>query len=220
MNKSEIIQQARSLIDDLDGVVGIQDDQLSVYLEESIKQACLAGNLIKDSSTHEVCNITIEAGQNIYDLHPKIIDVYRARLSTERELLEKSGYKMLDTEDPLWITREGSPDRYCLDYDSGKLVLSHLPQLDGLLSLTVSRLPLLPLSADTDVPEISEYFHFDLVWWILKLVYSTRDEDYFNPSAAKEAEQKFVNAFGIPRSANDITMRLRRYPRRSRARFI
>lgn len=220
MDLAAIKMECRAVLDDTIEPYLFTDEQLELRINEAMREACTRADLITDSTTPEICEIEIQSGVNQYALNPLIKEILVAKLGVTRRPLGASGYKRQYDDHPDWMTRSGKPDAYVLDYETNQIILSHRPEEDDLLRLTVRRLPTQDLTGSNDVPPFKAEYHYDLIWWAIHLCYLTRDSDVYDPRAAEQAEAKFARRFGRRPTAEDMEHKLRNYPRRARAQFI
>lgn len=90
MNTGELLEALRKdrLRDTSDIVSGSDDklwsdDTLIRYLNDGYRRFCRQTLIIRDSSTVGVTQVRLREGQNIYDLHPKVLAVRSARYDTD-----------------------------------------------------------------------------------------------------------------------------------------
>lgn len=220
MNRAQIRDECRALMDDKVASYLISDSELNLRLEEAIKEACIRANLIIDSTTPAICNISVLTGTNQYLIDSRILDIVRIELPSVTGTLGKLGYKALDDDDSGWKTRNGPPSAYAMDLDNRSLTFSHVPIVDETAVLTVSRLPIQSIQLDTDSPEIQSRWHYPLVYWMASLSYRTHDSDLFDPNAAQGFAIEFERVFGPSKTSMDVERNLRSYRRRAKARFL
>ena len=66
----------------------------------------------------------------------------------------------------------------------------------GTVTLEVFRMPVNDLTAITDIPEIPEEFHRDLIYWVLHEAYKKQDSDAFNQERSDYFLARFQEIFG------------------------
>lgn len=219
MNLLGIRTEVRLLLDDTVAPYEISDTAIDARINAAEHEACLRADLLIDSTTAGLSTIAVVTGTNTYALDPLIIDIMRASLPSATKPLGKLGYKALDERDSSWQTNDATPDAYCLDLDTDKLVLSSVPIIDEALTITVSRLPNAALTADLDTPQIAPSYHYDLVYWVLHLTYNTRDSQIYDPSKATEHEAIFERRFGAKKTATHLQSKKLSYRRRAKAQW-
>lgn len=176
------------------------NDEIRLYLNEAQQEAAERGLLIHDSTTPIVCEIALEIGVGIYDLHPSILVIDRARLTSGSNLLAASR-EQLDAASSSWETNIGTPQRF-IDEGNGRLTITPIPTVTDTLTLTVKRLPIKPMTVDTDAPEIHSRHHYRMLDWALRCGYLKQDADTFNDESAKKYEAAFELSFGYRADAN------------------
>lgn len=220
MELQQIRNACRVLMDDLDQPYLVSDETLDDFINQAEMEAADRACLIVDSTTVTTSRIDVVAGSMEYPLNDLVLDIKRVQLPSQRQPLEKMGYKALDDHKEDWQTRERTPTGYAMDMDTNTLYLSHIPITNETMKLTVVRLPLQKMVDDTDQPEIAAQYHYDLVYWVLSLVYQIRDSDINDPDLALKYEAKFERRFGVKKSAWDREFNKRAYRRRVKAHFL
>lgn len=167
---------------------------LTLYANEAQAEACRRSHLLLDSEG-SMCRLQVTAGQRSVPLAPGVLMIRRAFLG--QQPLESTSADWMDGTFPGWQAqvRVGTPLYLVSGLDSAKLHLYPLPQQDGTIALTVSRLPAL-LEAEDSVPEIREELHPALVDWMLYRVYSSQDTDLYNDAKAAIGLRRFEAEFG------------------------
>lgn len=200
MTLLELIDAFRLRTDDKAESPLWSDDEITFYLNEAEQEAAERALLIQDATTAQVCEIALDVGVGSYPLHGSIIRIDRAKLSNGTLLVWTSREKM-DVSSTVWETNTGTPE-YFIDEDSGSIVVSPIPTVADTLTLTVKRLPLNPMAASTDTPEIHTKHHYRMLDWALRCAYLKQDSDSFNDDSAKKYEAAFERSFGYRHDAN------------------
>jgi hypothetical protein len=104
-----------------------------------------------------------------------------------------------------WATRSCSRP-YKLVHLRGEVRLWPTPSVAGTLQLAVYRLPLSPMEADEDTPEIDEQHHDGLVDWMVYKAYQTKDGEQGDRERSQDALALFEARFG-PRDSADVRRR-------------
>lgn len=173
------------------------DETLDRYIYLAEREACKRSRLLLDSTTADVCTVTLETGVPQYDMHNSVLEVQSVALD-DNPLTR--GCR--DTFEGLWRTSTGRPTVWWVygqmigvwpapssDYD------------DEALSLEVYRLPLAPMACDTSEPEIPEEHHQDLLYYAAYLALNRRDPDTRNQDGAMENLVQFERIFGTIKDA-------------------
>lgn len=197
MNLEQLIAQFR--VDSEDGVQPylFSDESVVQWLNEAVEEACIRSLLLKDFSTPAVCTIDVVDGVPTYTPHASIINITRAEFTADGEtegveLYQTDEYE-IDRTRPGWRKMAETP-RDFIHHDT-VIRLGCLPPA-GTLSLEVNRLPLTPMAADADEPEIAAIHHRKLVHWALFRAFSVPDSETIDPNRAALADAAFTKAFG------------------------
>lgn len=192
------------------------DATLVRYIDEAQRRFARQGLVIRDGSTPEVTQVTLQTGVSTYTLHPSVLAVISTRLSSDRTDLARTGHAALDTYrqpdpyffDPAQLSSlpPGKPLAYSTDeylsaddYDSvGVVTLRVYPEPTAqynnqILKLRVVRLPLnkLTVNCGPRTPEIPEIHHLDMLDWAAYLALRIVDVDAGWTSRAIEFRQSF-----------------------------
>lgn len=132
------------------------DDDGITYLNDAINEACRRSRLLIDSTTTDICRISLVAGQSSYTLDPRIILVRKARLENKTLPLEVFSWRDMDAANPGWESHTGTPTARIQDVQSGVLRLYKTPDSDAVAAypyawLTVVRLPLSEMASSASV---------------------------------------------------------------------
>ncbi len=113
-----------------------------------------------------------------------------------------------------WEQVIGMPTEYALDLESGKLALNFRSESSDVLRLVVSRMPLVALSNDSDIPEFRNAYHTSFYNGVLSMMYSKEDVDTINEKKAISYEAKYLDDIDeIKQSEIKLHQRLRpNYP--------
>lgn len=219
MKRPELLAAWRSLVDDEAQPYLWDDDDAQRYLDAAHREAAARARLIRDSTTAAVCSVAVVANTAGYALHASIIDVERAKLSTDTETLELTSTEELDRTAPGWESLTGSPSHLALDREglTFKATLAAKPSAASTMSLVVFRLPLASINSDDDSPEFAEQWHYGLIKWMAHLSYCKQDAETRNDAKAKQYADEFTEEFGQRPDANVARKRADR--RSSRTRF-
>lgn len=206
MNIQELIAQARlALADEVEPYLW-SDEALEGYFNEAVQEACERALLIQDMSTPSVCQVSVQAGQPVYRLHPSVLKVERASL--QGGLLHETSIESLDAQLGDWENRSGQPRQFVFlqsvgDGDPG-LRLVPTPRLDAQLNLRVYRGPLQPMALEgrCQTPEIAVRHHPKLINWVARCAFLRPDADGYDRDRAQLHETMFERDFGARPDAN------------------
>lgn len=202
MTVAEFIARFRSEMADSAAPYLWSDDEIVAYLNEAVNEACERARLIEDSSTPEVCSLTLVPGQSEYLLHESVIDVRRVSFNGKK--LGMTSVEEEDENDLTWESRKGAEPLRVIVSGTNRIRLVPEPTQAATVALTVYRTPLAALtnSAPTGSPEIPAIFHPRLKDWIYRCAYLKQDAETFDKSSADEFEGRFERSFGVRLDAN------------------
>lgn len=209
MNLSDIRSLFRFEADDNKEPFFASNAEILEWANDAQNEACRRGRLLVDSTTAAICTISVLAATTTYALDPRVISLRRATLASDRTRLTLSSYRDFDSAggsgarwggdsgaSAQWEDDTGAPTNAITDMGTGKIRLYPIPVATDTVRLTVVRLPLEELAADTDEPEINPRFHRNLRHWLLYRYYSKQDADTFDASKAAVALGLFESEFG------------------------
>jgi hypothetical protein len=211
MNLKDLIDAARDDLDDTAAPYLFSKARLTRYANEAEREACRRSRLITDSTTPEICRLTVSAGNEIVTLDERVIYVKKAKLASCSVKLAKVTVLQADNEMPGWEDDEGEVVAWLPDYQSGAMRLYLIPTAADVLDLTVIRGPLGEMTQDTDTPEINVRYHEKLVHWMRYRAYLRKDVDTHDPKQAAEALALFEAEFGPATNAQNETFNHERY---------
>lgn len=206
MTLDDLIAEYREEAHDSGTPPFVSDAWLTKRANQAEQEVCRRSGLLIES-VHAMCTVAVTAGNPVVSLNSKIIDIKKARMSLDAVFLLPASVNNLCAT---WEADTGTPSHYITDYQSGAIRLYPVPVVDDDLKLTVTRLPLVGMSAGTDEPEIRAEYHDALVQWILHRAYAKQDIDIFDPQKSARALAEFEREFGTRSSArNEHWMRAR-----------
>ncbi len=132
-------------------------------LAKAERDLCRRLFLLSDSTTPEICQITIAAGTDgvfprSYPMDERIVRIERLKFPGVTTPIRQTTSAWLDQSDPGWDEMEGTPTRYVIDTDCYTITFNRQPISGGIAQMMVKRLPLTPINekAQNDVPEIRQ----------------------------------------------------------------
>lgn len=170
---------------------------------------------VMGDASKAIAAVCVESGKSNYSMSGKIIKVIDCYLNSTGVQLQQVTSTWLDKHYYQWRIEKGTPLFYM--EEKGSIIL--VPQPDSTLNnstgkdmlfLSVYRLPLNDLTLDVgNAPEISEEYHYDLVYWIAYLVF-TNPNNAANLNRAEWHERQFELKFGtrLPAQAETIMREL------------
>ena len=178
MNLLVLRREARKRLKDEVKPYFWDDAWLDEKINEAVNEACIRSRLIEDDSSPETV-LEVSTTERRYLLPECILDVLSVARAVRPDV-PLSGWTLTDRE----------------------IVFARFPTLDESLVMTVIRLPLNPLCADSDTPEIRSAHHIHLLDWVEHRAYGIHDADGFDPAREQEALVRFERAFGSRPSVN------------------
>ncbi|CAN7703278.1 hypothetical protein LJR066_005706 [Acidovorax sp. LjRoot66] len=206
MNVEQFIEAFRKDLTDHEDPPFWSDEEIVRFLNAAVQEANERAKLTEDRSTPAVCNIAVQAGVAVYDLHPSVLEIKRASL--DGKPLGETSLEAMDACSDGWESRTGQPRQFIFEQASGatpaRLRLVYSPTKTGTVALTVYRGALKPLSADlpNGKIELPERFQEQLKDWVYRCAYLKNDADTLNPVKAAEYESNFERSFGAKPDAN------------------
>lgn len=203
MNFGQLKAIARSEADDNAAPFLWADPEWLEFANDAENEACRRARLLTDASTSAICTASITIGAESVALDPLVIFVRRAKLDLQTQPLPNVDSRDLDLNVPNWETQTGRPKAWVRNWETGKLRLWPIPSAVDTLRLRVVRLPLVPMAADGDAPEINARYHRSLVFWMLYRAFSKKDTQTQDDRKAAEYLALFEQEFGQKSSAID-----------------
>lgn len=175
------------------------DTDLDRWFPEAEMEAAIRARLLHDSD-----EFSFSAGDvPRIDLPDSLFDIQYAELrdsSGNAFPIDASSRADQDKYNRQWRQNVARPTFYI--HDDKAMLLNAIPDQDYTLYIEFFRLPLNPMSADEDSPEIGEIHHLRLIDWVEFRAYSKPDADAKDSGKAKDAEARFVANFGKRPSAD------------------
>jgi hypothetical protein len=193
------------------------DATLVRYINEAQRRFAVRGLVIRDGTTAECTEVTLEEGVTEYKLHDAVIAVVSAKIDGESRDLIRANHSILGSYRPpndsvSWDMSQyadlppGSPRAYTTDeqvvlsdedaYSSVSLRIYPEPDADAdgtVIKLRVVRKPLEDLTVNnlSASPEIPTDHHLEMLDWAAYLALRIVDADAGNPKRAMEFAQSF-----------------------------
>lgn len=204
MTLADLIRRFRTLAGDTKAPQFWKDPDITDWLNDAQVQACVRGRLLLEDANPAVCQIAIEAGSHTYPLHAKVYELVDLRFKptnasralrlklVSREWLDGNVRCWRDADD--WHHMD-SGARYVIQGETSLRIVP-VPAETGVLTIEAYRLPMAPMQAPADAPEIHEASHEHLINWALHKAFSVPDSEAFDPQRATKAEDAFTAYFG------------------------
>lgn len=192
------------------------DETLIRYIDEAQRRFARKGLVLRDGSTAEVVEVTLVEGQTEYVLHQSVLAVISAKNEDDMADLKRAGHSAFgayQTADSYYfdpsqfaLMSPGKPLAYSTDEQIGAdenaslsavtLRVYPAPSADWAtkkIKLRVVRLPLerLSIKSKSQVPEIPEDHHLEMLDWAAYLALRIVDHDAGNPARANEFRASF-----------------------------
>jgi hypothetical protein len=236
MNLGDLLTELRENIlhDRSDRVAGSpdylwSDATLIRYINQAQRRFARKGLILRDSTTPDVTQVTLQTGVTEYTLHPSVLAVISARVSTDNADLARAGHSALNTyrqPDPYFFDPSqlstlppGKPLAYSTDETLGVddndsvsvPVMRVYPEPNSayngtVIKLRVVRLPIDDLTTNNlnAVPEIPQDHHLEMLDWAAYLALRIVDIDGGAPNRAAEFRASFE---AHVKEARDAAMR-------------
>lgn len=202
MQLSELLSAWRLRVHDLRPRYLWSDDEGKRFANEAVNEAAERAKLIFDATSDEVCRIVGRASVASYELHASLIELTCVRF--DGKTLTGTSRSALDqTRGTTWREATGAPSHYIADLEAHTLLLVGIPPEAKTITLEGYRLPLEPMVANDDEPEIAEKHHYGLIEWMAALSYRKEDTETFDAKAADIADRNFTRIFGPKTSASN-----------------
>ncbi len=164
-------------------------------LSQAERELCRKLFLLHDSTTAEICQFSVAAQGGIfpreYPIDDRILRIERLKFPGVTKPLERKTTAWLDQHDPGWDEATGTPSFFTVDSGDFVIAFNRQPITGGTVTMTVKRLPLMPLSEkETSVsPEVKQ-LDDELIHGALKYLYIKPDLEGYDPNlSAKWAKQ-------------------------------
>jgi len=204
-----ILTVREDLLDDTVEPYLWSDVKILRWLNRAQEEACLRQRLLVDETTSAITDITLVSSQGSYALDPRIVLV--DRVVYDQKTIPKTTKARLDSTQPGWRELEpGEPLFYLQNDLTIRLIPTPGPGEDSeTLTIRASRLPLVDLEDEQDIPEIPSPHHENLCYYAAARAFLLPDEDTQNPNLAGMYMQKFDLAFGPALSADVLAHKRR-----------
>ena len=225
MNRAALLAAFRQRLDDTldpplwpdEAIIGNPATGALGFINLAYYEAVARARLIYDTTTEGVAVVAVLPETEAIELDPAVLSIRRARLREARRVLRPTSIEELDARDPDWERRRGPPCAYVLEPaqspESGpRLRFDRLPTAADTLSLALYRLPLEPLLADDDEPQIPLRWHEPMLYWAYYLALSQSDSQQGEIQSAAAWKSLFEEAFGYRFDANAERKRTERRP--------
>ncbi len=197
MTLEDLIRRFRTLAVDKVQPYLFADEDVTDWLNDGQRQACIRGRLLREDDNQAVCEIALTPGQRTYQLHKAVYEIINARIvpvSGRSRPVFLASREWMDENMPGWRDDHG-PAEFAIQDDTSIRVSGAITAGDK-LAIECYRTPLKMLANDTDKPEIHEAHHEYLIQWALHKAFSVVDADTFDPQRSDRSEAAFTRYFG------------------------
>lgn len=193
------------------------DETLIRYINQSYFRFAVEAMCLRDNVTPQYTQFTTASGVQQYVLDPAVMAVISAQMTGDRGDLIRAGHAEFNTgfrPDPyffdpnaLSVLPPGKPQAFSTDEglaeaDDGAvstitLRLFPVPSADYapiVCKMRVIRMPSGPMTELTDVPELPERHHLEMLDWAAYLALRIVDHDAGDPARAQEFKASFEDA--------------------------
>ena len=198
MTLEDLIRRFRTLAVDKVQPYLFADEDVTDWLNDAQRQACIRGRLLREDANPAVCEIALTPGQRTYPLHKAVYEIINARIvpsnGDRARVVFLASREWMDANLPDWRAEQGMAE-FVIQDDTSIRVVGAVTAGDK-LAIECYRTPLKLLANDTDKPEIHEAHHEHLIQWALHKAFSVVDADTFDPQRSDRSEAAFTNYFG------------------------
>lgn len=127
----------------------------------------------------------------VFPLHELILEIEEVKWKGVPWKLAKSSVSKWQIN-PYWEKVCAYPTEYCTDYSTGYIALNYRSTASDTLLMIVKRMPLTPLSSNTDVPELRVNYHDYFINGILEQMYSKQDAEAIDLKKAADYKTSFL----------------------------
>lgn len=170
------------------------DTELFSYMDDAQKMFCRLTGGISDTAS-ELCVLPYLAGATNVPLDPRILKLRNVADNATGRSIDVLNFEDLETTYRNGIVHDplvGRVRAVVVGLDDDKLRLNHIPAEAGVLRLTVYRMPMEPIAADSDEFEIAEHHHRALLTWMKHLAYAKQDAETYDRGRSAEFSEAFL----------------------------
>lgn len=192
MNVGQLVEQFRQDARDTVSPYLWSDAEIIGYLADAEQRFCLLTGGLADASSF-AARLKCRADKPFADLAPQVLTV-RAAYRTDGTPLRLVNFERLQTTGEgraLFADTPGPIHTLVLGMERNRVRVVHTPTEDQTLNLIVHRLPLDPLTALGQEPEIDEHHHRHLVKWALHLAHLKADAETYDRGRSDQYARDF-----------------------------
>lgn len=205
---ADIRRRVRNRLDDTNPKYLWSDAELLDYINDTIRDAAMRANLVvQDDIAIPFTQKADLSWNNTYALASGVLEVKSVYLnSLPSYRLFRTSYRRTEQYYGGIPIAQGTPYAYALDrtkYGTGDdegiyvraITFIGTPAAADTAYMDILRLPVL-MENDSDVPEMDEIWHPDLVYGVTALAYLKRDTDTYDPKKSERDFAMFEERFG------------------------
>lgn len=213
MELSELLVEARRLLDDNVVPPLWSDEEIVRHLNGAVDEAVIRTRVLQDS-TSAAARIALAVGTSQYRLDPAVFAVRRIRIDGVRDPLDLVDTSMLDAQHPGWddptLARHGTPTHAVFDFRTGYVQLYPVPTTATTARMLVWRTALeaerLDAADPSGPPIIPATMHRELPYWAAAQCFLNPDQETRNPTLAAEYMGLFEAAYGRKPDLHEIRL--------------
>lgn len=198
MTLEDLIRRFRTLAVDNVQPYLFADEDVTDWLNDGQRQACIRARLLREDDNPVVCEIALAPGQRTYPLHKAVYELINARIVPagvgRARTVFLASREWMGENLPDWRDEQGLAE-FAIQDDTSIRVVGSITAGDKMV-IECYRTPLKALAYDTDKPEIHEAHHEHLIQWALHKAFSVVDAETFDPKRAELSESAFTHYFG------------------------
>jgi len=192
MNSTELLEAFRGEMYDVETPYLWSDADVYRYMNDAQNMFCRLTEGIEDSSSADVCRLTVVAGTEWYPLSRKVLKVREAVNTATGRPYEVMNMEKASLQGVLFDGNPGPLKLFVTGMEKHKLRAWPLPSEDATVELRVFRLPLETITDIGDQElEVDEHHHNALLLWMKHLAFSKQDAETFDRGKADECEGRF-----------------------------
>lgn len=180
MNLTQLLTLTSNRLDDSKVPYRWSDEELTAYANQRLNEICEVVPVLRDALIPTIIPINVLATVDSYALDPRIVYIHRVKLDLQDIPLMRATASEMETYQPTWRVRTGTPTIYLTDVESGHIVISPIPIVNDTLRLDIIHSPLIVLDytrADFCEPGIPSTLHDLLIPGMTSLAYRKGDAE-------------------------------------------
>ncbi len=192
MNAGELLAVFRSEMADTVEPYLWSDEEFYVYADDAQVMFCRKTDGIPDATTTEITQLSIKAGVEWYDVHPRIKKLRVANHADNGEPVEIMNPETAQSKGVRFRGTVGRVRVIVWGLEDGKVRVWPKPTEDETIELAVFRLPLTSVTDEDSTFEIPEQHHLHLLNWVKSRSYLKQDTETIDKNKARDFEQRFI----------------------------